>query len=68
MAFQIVTDRVLLHCLQYIDNCFLLQNVHIHSAAVLTIHPKESAKSSMYYTLQFWKKELASVRIKVSRS
>ncbi|KAH3863264.1 DNA-directed RNA polymerase III subunit RPC1-like [Dreissena polymorpha] len=40
------------------------QNVQVHSAAVLTIHPKESAKSSMYYTLQFWKKELPSVMIK----
>ncbi|XP_045213702.1 DNA-directed RNA polymerase III subunit RPC1-like isoform X1 [Mercenaria mercenaria] len=39
-------------------------NVQVHSAAVLTIHPKESAKSSMYYTLQFWKKELSTVRIK----
>ncbi|KAK3608217.1 hypothetical protein CHS0354_039236 [Potamilus streckersoni] len=40
------------------------QLVHIHSEAVLTIHPQETAKSSMYYVLQLWKKELTSVMIK----
>ena len=38
--------------------------MQIHGAAVLTIHPKESAKSSMYYILQFWKKELPYIMIK----
>ncbi|KAL5018248.1 hypothetical protein ScPMuIL_003970 [Solemya velum] len=40
------------------------QNVHIHSEAVLTVHPVETSKSSMYYVLQQLKKELPKIMIK----
>ncbi|WAQ96885.1 RPC1-like protein [Mya arenaria] len=44
------------------------QNVKMHSTAVLTIHPKETSKSSMYYIMQHWKKELPHVMIKGDKS
>ncbi|XP_071130930.1 DNA-directed RNA polymerase III subunit RPC1-like [Mytilus edulis] len=40
------------------------QHVKIQSEAVITVHPQESSKSSMYYILQFLKKELPKVMIK----
>ena len=43
------------------------QNVKIHSEAVITVHPQESSKSSMYYILQVLKKELPKVMIKVRK-
>ena len=51
----------------YINYNFIIsmQNVRVHSEAVLTVHPVETAKSSMYYILQAWKKDLPHVMIKV---
>ncbi|XP_048760931.1 DNA-directed RNA polymerase III subunit RPC1-like [Ostrea edulis] len=40
------------------------QDVQIHSPAVLSVRPRETAKSSLYYVLQVLKKELPSVMIK----
>ncbi|XP_072037718.1 LOW QUALITY PROTEIN: DNA-directed RNA polymerase III subunit RPC1-like [Amphiura filiformis] len=40
------------------------QHVRVHSSQVLTVHPQETSKSSMYYTLQFLKEHLPEVVIK----
>lgn len=43
----------------------LMQDIQIHSSAVLSVRPRETSKSSLYYVLQMLKKELPSVMIKV---
>jgi len=40
------------------------QHVSIHSKSILTIHPQETGKSSMYYVMQMLKGALPSVLIK----
>lgn len=40
------------------------QDIQIHSSAVLSVRPRETSKSSLYYVLQMLKKELPSVMIK----
>ncbi|KAK3090302.1 hypothetical protein FSP39_010768 [Pinctada imbricata] len=40
------------------------QDIQVHSEAVLTVHPRETSKSSLYYVLQTLKKELGGVMIK----
>lgn len=42
-----------------------MQDIQIHSSAVLSVRPRETSKSSLYYVLQMLKKELPSVMIKV---
>ena len=46
--------------------CIYLQHVRVHAKHLITVHPQESSKSSMYYTLQFLKESLPDVVIKVS--
>ncbi|XP_062605530.1 DNA-directed RNA polymerase III subunit RPC1-like, partial [Saccostrea cucullata] len=40
------------------------QDVQIHSSAIISVRPRETSKSSLYYILQMLKKELPSVMIK----
>lgn len=46
----------------------LMQDIQIHSSAVLSVRPRETSKSSLYYVLQMLKKELPSVMIKVHQA
>ena len=44
---------------------FLIQHVSIHSKSLLTVHPQETNKSSMYYVMQMLKGALPTVLVKV---
>lgn len=40
------------------------KDIKVHSDSIITIHPKDSSKSTLYYTLQFLKEHLPDVVIK----
>lgn len=44
---------------------FSIQHVSIHSKSLLTVHPQETNKSSMYYVMQMLKGALPTVLVKV---
>lgn len=44
---------------------FFIQHVSIHSKSLLTVHPQETSKSSMYYVMQMLKGALPTVLVKV---